>query len=285
MIPIIAAIGRTPDAARHSAHIPCIGMSDPFPHSRIDYSGIGRIDHYIDCRRGIGQVKHPLPIDAAVGRSIDSSFRIRPPQSAGSRRENFIRIVGIDGYPSDVRRFLQSPQFPGLPAVSRTPDAVAGIGIGGYISFAGAHPNNIGIVRIDCDCANRQSSRFIEHRSPGYPSVHRFQHSSSRRADIYHGRIGRMHTHVGYPAADIGRTGFRPEKIVSSLKIRPQLFSLFQSFPVSRNIDIRLRISALENEIIRGSAFLRRPPFPPFGDFIGSRIEQDEAYNKSNKCQ
>ena len=91
-------------------------------------------------------LQHLLPGRAAVGRLVDAALAAGPEERAGRRDEHDVVVDRIDDDAVDVPRLAQPHVAPRLAAVGRLVDAVAPRRALAVVRFAGADPDEVGIL-------------------------------------------------------------------------------------------------------------------------------------------
>src|SRR5262245_20126237 len=105
--------------------------------------------------------------------------------------EHTVGVFRINDDRADLLSVAQPHIPPGLPAVGRFVNAVAGRKIGALQTFAAADVNNVGIGRRDSQIADRPGRLVIEDRSPRQAIIGRLPHASVVDADVEDVRLPR----------------------------------------------------------------------------------------------
>ena len=94
--------------------------------------------------------------------------------------------------------------LPSFAAVKAAKQAAAdGLGVA-RISFAGAHPNHVGVAGVDADGTNGRIGLLVPNGGPGLASIGAFPESARGRSCINHAFVARIYIDGGDPSAHAG---------------------------------------------------------------------------------
>ena len=96
-----------------------------FPQRSVNNLRITRIDHHIARTDVLIAIKHFFKRFAAVERSINAAFFVRPIWMTGYGNKNSVRIFWIDSQLRDLLTVGQSQMLPRCSGISRFINAVA----------------------------------------------------------------------------------------------------------------------------------------------------------------
>ena len=156
------------------------------PEADVERVRIARIHARLDrarpsvVRQVAGQLRPRL---AAVDRLEESAVADLAPDVPRGRDVDDVRIGRVHDDGSDRVGVLQPHVGEGLSAVGRLVDAVAPRRGVASALFAGADPDDVGILLEDRDVADRRRAVVVEDRRPGDAGVGRLEHAAGGAAD------------------------------------------------------------------------------------------------------
>src|SRR5205814_6021081 len=114
-----------------------------FPQRRVNDVRIAWIDLHIACADVLVAMQNLFECFAAIERSINAPFCVRPVRMTGYRNENAIGFFWIDRELRDLLTIAQSEMHPGLAGVDRFINAVPNRQVRAMQSFAASDINDI----------------------------------------------------------------------------------------------------------------------------------------------
>src|SRR5437867_7880201 len=140
--------------------------------------------HHRAARRHVGALEYLGPRLATVGRPVDAPLVAIAPELPRHAHVDRVGLRRIDEDLHDVLGVLESHVRPVLAAVVRAIDAIADGHAVAHPRFAGADPDDFGILRIDRDRPDRLHGLLVEHGLERRAAVRRLPHAAARRADV-----------------------------------------------------------------------------------------------------
>ncbi len=135
-------------------------------------------------RRQIAAPEHLAPRLPAVRGLVDAALVAIAPQLSRHAHVHRVGLGRIDEDFDDVFRVPEPHVRPILAAIVRAVDSVADRHAVAHPRLARAHPDHLGILRIDRHGADGLHRLLVEHRLEGRATVRRLPHAATRRADI-----------------------------------------------------------------------------------------------------
>jgi hypothetical protein len=124
----------------------------------------------------------------------------RGPQRSDGRDVNDVGVARIDHDVLDVFGVLEAHPLPGCPAIGRLVDAVAEADAALVVVLTGPEPDDVRVLRIDRDRAERVGALLVEDAGPGVAAVLGLPEVARGRRDVPHTGILRVDGDVGDPA-------------------------------------------------------------------------------------
>ena len=159
-----------------------------------------RIDGDVAAASVLVDVEDLLPGLAAVGRAKDAALLVGVPQVAGGADEDVVTVQRIDDNPRDALAVRETDVLPVVTAVGALVDAVPHRHAVSRPALAGAHPDDIGVRRIDLDRAGCHRM-VVEYRLERDAAVLRLPYTARRRCDVDDHRVRRDGVYPGNPPA------------------------------------------------------------------------------------
>ena len=191
-----AGIAALVNARVRPAAVEPISGAAPRIRRRDEHLRIGGIHDQVGGAGVLVDGEDVLPGDAAVGGLEDAALFVGAPQPAHRRHVDDVGVLRVDDDAADVLRVAQAHVLPGLAAVDRLVDAVTPRGALAIVRFAGAHPHDVGIGRVDGDVADRHRGLGVEHVLPRVATIDRLQQTAGRRRRIEDRGVGLVHREV-----------------------------------------------------------------------------------------
>src|SRR5262249_33683745 len=110
---------------------------------------------------------------AAVGRFVDAAVFAVGPQPSGSAGVDGVRLRRVDQDLRDPFRAPEADVGPVVAAVDRLVDAIADRDAVAGPGLAGSHPDDLGVLRVDRDRADRLDRLLVEDGFVGRAAVDR----------------------------------------------------------------------------------------------------------------
>ena len=170
----------------------------------VDDVGIGGVELGRSDARVFGDREDEGPGLAAVGGLVEAALAARGPERALGRDVNDVGIARVDQDPADVLGLGEAHVGPGLAAVQALVDAVAEADMASADVLARAHPDGLGIRRVEGDAADRVRRLGVEDRRPGRAGVFGLPDAAGADRDIPRVPL-RVDDDVADPAGHDGR--------------------------------------------------------------------------------
>ncbi len=116
---------------------------------------------------------------------------------------------------------LQPHMLPRCAAILRPIDAIAIKRAAHIILFAGAEPDDVGILGIKRHRTHRNAALFFEDGRPARPGIHRLPQAARSAGGIDDALIGGMHGKARNPPARHGRADFAPFQCLQIVRHQP----------------------------------------------------------------
>ena len=180
-------------------------MAPPLVGRRVHDVGVGGIELEIGDARVVIDVQHARPGRPAIGGAVDAAVAATRPERPLGRDEHDVRLAGIDQDSPDVLRLRQPGPLPGAPAVAAAVDAVTPRDVTAADVLAGAHPDDVGVHRVERDRADRKRRLIVEDRRPRRPGVGGLPDATRSHRDEPRAAVARVDGDVGNaPAGERG---------------------------------------------------------------------------------
>ena len=170
LLPGGAAVTRAihPAAGAAALHRPRLAVH--LPHASPQHVRIARI--HLDVNRAglLIDEQHALPRLAAVPRAIDTALGIVAEGMAQRRDEHGVRIGRVDHHAADRLTVAQTGKLPGLAAIDRFIDTIAGDDVAADVGFAGADVDHVLVRRRHRNRTDRRR-RLVELVPQGRPRI------------------------------------------------------------------------------------------------------------------
>ncbi len=160
----------------------------------------------VDNPRLVIDKQDSIPGLAAIGRLVQTTFVTRAPQAPQRADVNDVRVLRMDGDPTDLKRLFESHVLPGLATIGRLVDAVSPRRAVAWIRFAGANPHDVRVRWGYLHVANRDRCLMIElvrERGAIVRCLQEPSRSTRRpprcRVLLIHRKRGDAPTHIGRP--------------------------------------------------------------------------------------
>ena len=150
------------------------------------------LEHDVADAGVVADVEDARPGRAAVGRLVEAALAARGPQRPLRRDVDDVRVARIDEDLADVLGVLEPHVLPGLAGVGRLVDAVAEMRAALAGVLAGAEPDDVRVLRIDDDAAEREGAALVEDRREGDAAVLGFPQAAERAGDVPDVRVLRI---------------------------------------------------------------------------------------------
>ncbi len=171
----------------------------------VDRVGVGGVELGRGHARVLGDREDERPGLAAVGRPIKAALAARGPERALGRDEDDVRVARVDQYPPDVLGLGEAHVRPGLAAVRAPIDAVAEADVTPADVLARAHPDVLGIGRVEGEAADRVRGLRVEDGRPGRAGVLRLPDAARAHGHVPGGPLQGMDGDVADPSRHDGR--------------------------------------------------------------------------------
>ena len=153
----------------------------------------------------LGDREHRRPGLAAVGRLVEAAVAAGRPERALRRDVDGVRVLRVDQDLADVLGALEADVLPALAAVLALVDAVAVADAALAVVLAGADPDDVRVLRVDRDAADRVGALAVEDGRPGGPGVLGLPDAARGHGQEPALLVGRVHGDVGDAAGGDGR--------------------------------------------------------------------------------
>src|SRR5262249_48228213 len=110
---------------------------------------------------------------------------------------NDVGVARVDEDAGQVLGVAQADVLPGGAAVGALVKAVAEADAALRLVLAAAEPDDVGVLRIDDDAAERVGAVVVEDRFPGQAAVGRLPEAAGGRRDVPDAAVARVHGDVG----------------------------------------------------------------------------------------
>src|SRR5579884_4309272 len=117
--PGFAAIDGFEDAAALAAADQFVGAANGLPEGGIEDARVVGVYRQVAGPGPLATEQHALPRLAAILRTIDAAFRVRPVRVSLRGHVNKIGIMGMDAHLRDMPRIRQAEMRPRLPLIGR----------------------------------------------------------------------------------------------------------------------------------------------------------------------
>ncbi len=165
----------------------------------IDRIRVARVEQDVGDAGVVTDLEHLCPGLAGVGAAIDAALAAAAPQRPVSRHPDDARVARVDEDAADVLGLLENHLLPRLAAVERAIDTVAVGDAALVVVLAGADPDDVGVLRVDGQGADRVGAFAVENRCPGRAGVGRLPDAARGRSDPPDLGAGRVDRHVSDP--------------------------------------------------------------------------------------
>ena len=182
--PVIAAIGRLPEAAPCAAADEKPRLAPRLPEAGVEHVRVRRVHRQVGGTGRVVAEQDLLPRLAAVLRAIDAAFRIRPEHVAECGDIGDVRIGGVGDDPTDVLRGGESQVTPRLAGIHRLPHAIAVRHVAANRRLAAARPHDVRVALEECHGADRAAEVIVGHRIPRLPAIGRLPHAAACGRDV-----------------------------------------------------------------------------------------------------
>src|SRR3954468_20349504 len=145
-----------------------------------------------------------LPTLAAVDRSVDAAFGVRPVGMAENGRKYPVRLAGIDGQARDLLTIPQTEPTPRPSGVIRAVHPIADRQVRAMKTFTTAHIDYVWVGRSNGDRADRLGWLIVEQGLPGTTGVVGPPDTAVNGADIEDIGLCRHARDRARPAAAVG---------------------------------------------------------------------------------
>ncbi len=169
--PAEAAVGRGVDAGLRPAVDQGGHRSVVLPGGGIETVGVPRVHDQVGHAGPLAAAEDLGPGGPAVGRTEEAAVAARRPQRALAGDENHIGVPGVDQDACDVLGVVEAAVLPAPAAVGAAVQAVAEADVAAADVLAGAHPDHVGVARVEGDAADRVGALVVEDRGPGRAAV------------------------------------------------------------------------------------------------------------------
>src|SRR5262249_31639420 len=132
---------------------------------------VARVYHHVGDAGVLADRQDVLPGLAAVGGLEQAAVAARPPERPLGGDVDDVRVARVEDDAGDVLRLLEAEVLPGLAAVVGAINAVAVADAALAVVLAGADPDDVGVLRVEDDAADRVRALVVEDRRPGGAGV------------------------------------------------------------------------------------------------------------------
>src|SRR5262249_52362646 len=154
----------------------------------------------------LADLQDRLPCPPAIRGLVEAPVASRSPQRTLGGDEHDIRVARIDKDLSDVLRIQQAQRLPGRTTIRTLVNAVAEAATALRLVLPCAEPDDIGVLRVEGDAADRVRAVVVEDRLPGQPAVRRLPNASGRRGNVPDAAVARINSDIRDAAGGKVRT-------------------------------------------------------------------------------
>src|SRR5262249_6007890 len=137
--------------------------------------------------------QHRLPGLTAVGGLVQPAVAARRPQGPLRRDVDDVGVARVHEDLGDVLRLHQPDALPGGAGVGALVDAVPVADAALRLVLAGAEPDDVGIVGVDGDAAERVGAAVVEDGAHGQAAVGRLPQAAGGGGDVPDAPVARVH--------------------------------------------------------------------------------------------
>ena len=204
-LPGFAAIVRFVDPGAHTLAEETPNVTPPFVGGGVHHIRVSRIEFEVGGAGIFVDRQHRRPSDPAVGAAVNAPLPAGGPQRPFSGHQHPLRIARVDQNPANVLRAGQAHSLEGAAGVKTAINPIAPAHMPPADVFAGAHPQDVGIRRVERQSADRIRRLLLENRREGDAAVSGFEYPAGTDRHVEGRGLGRVHHDVGDAATHQGR--------------------------------------------------------------------------------
>ena len=170
-LPGLAAVGRLVNTRPRAAVDEGEDVAPALVGGGDEGVGVAGVHDDVGHARVLVDREHGRPGLPAVCRLVEAAVAAGSPQRALGRHVDDVRVLRVNEDLADVLGGLEAHVLPALPAVLAPVDAVAVADAPLRVVLARAHPDHVGVPRVDRDAADRVRPLAVEDRRPGRAAV------------------------------------------------------------------------------------------------------------------
>ena len=181
LAPALAAVDRLVEGRLGTAADQRPDMAPALVRGGVDRVRVARVEQDVGDPGLLADREHPGPGLAEVDALVDAALAAAAPERTVGRHPDDPRVARIDQDAADVLGLLEPHALPRLAAVERAVEAVAVGDAALVVVLAGADPDDVGVLRVDGQGADRIGAFAVEDRRPGGAGVGRLPDAAGGR--------------------------------------------------------------------------------------------------------
>jgi hypothetical protein len=163
-------------------------------------------------------IQHLLPSLAAVGGHKHPAFGVGTERRANRSDPHGVRVARVDDNAANLARLAQPQILPILAAVGGLVDATADGDAVARVRLACAHPNHIGVLRVECNISDRSRLLLVEQWRPSDTPVGGLPQPACARRDIDRSRIAWNTLDIGDTPAHVRGTDVARAQVLEQIR-------------------------------------------------------------------